>query len=172
MKNKKAQIPIKIPLEVWLILIVIIIIIGFGIYTYNDYSKQKEIGSLWLDNITLSGDYEQLTGANTITNISTILNGTNINEKVSIKTFFYINGDNIGFYPEKDLDKIQFPYKIENKKIDTKEYYTKYGNNFKICREVEVRYKNLNFWRFIPGFGSPVKKLKNCQTFSGTIENK
>lgn len=172
MKNKKAQVSIKIPLEVWLILIVAIIIVGFAIYTHNDYSKQKELGNLWLDNLTISGNYEQLMRTNTITNISTMLNGTNLNEKISVKTFFYINGDDIGFYAEKDLENIQFPYKIENKEIDTAEYYAKYKNNFEICREVEIRYKNLNFWRFIPGFGSPMKKLKNCQTFSGTIENK
>ncbi|MBT6690216.1 hypothetical protein HN832_00535 [archaeon] len=172
MRNKKAELSINIPLEVWLILILTLIIVGFGIITYDDYSRQKEIGNLWLGNLTISGDYGQLAGKNTITNISTMLNGTNLNEEVSVKTLFYINGNNIGFYSEKDLDKIQFPYEIENKEIDTAEYYVKYKNNFEICREVEIRYKNLNFWRFIPGFGSPVKKLKNCQTFSGMIENK
>jgi len=170
MKNKKAEVSINIPWQIWLIIIIAVIIMGFIIFTYNDYSKQKEAGNLLLENITLSGGYEQLIATNTITNISTMLNGTNINEKVSIKTLFYINGNNIGFYGEEDLDKIQFPYKIENKEIDTKEYYNKYGNNFEICTEVEVRYKNLNFWRFI--FGSSLKELKSCQTFSGTIENK
>jgi len=172
MKNKKAEISLNISWQIWLIIVFILVFISVGFITYNDYSKQKEIGNLLLENITISGGYEQLTDTNTITNISTTLNGTNIDKKVSVKTLFYINGNNIGFYGEKDLDKIQFPYKIENKTIDTKEYYAKYGNNFKICTEVEVRYKNLNLWRFIPKFGSPLKKLKDCQTFSGTIEEK
>jgi len=170
MRNKKGEISINLPWQIWLILIVLVVTIIFVAITYNDYSKNREIGNSLLENITISGGYEQLTGTNTITNISTTLNGTNINEKVSVKTLFYINGENIGFYGEESLDKIQFPYEIKNKEIDTKEYYTKYGNNFEICTEVEVRYKNLNFWRFI--FGSSLKELKKCQTFSGTIENK
>jgi len=170
MRNKKGEVAINLPWWLWLILAAIILIGGFVFFTYNEYSDQKDAGNLLLENITLSGGYEQLTGANTITNISATLNGTDINEKVSVKTFFYINGEGIGFYGEETLDKIQFPYKIKKKEIDTKDYYNKYGNNFEICTEVEVRYKNLNFWRFV--FGSSLKELEKCQIFSGTIEEK
>ena len=168
MKDKKGQFTINLSRQDWLIIIIVLIFASLLILTYTNYSIEREIGNSLLENVTISISYEQLTGTNTATNISTTLNGTDINAKVSVKTLFYINEKKIGIYRENSLDKIQFPYKIKDKEIDTKIWYKKYENNFKICTNVELRYKNLNFWRFI--FGSSLKELKSCQTFSGTIK--
>lgn len=150
----------------------ILLVVVFLFITHYNYEREKKIGDALLNNITLSESYEQLEGSDTLANISIILNGTDINSEVSIKTIFEIvSFDNtrreiLNIYREESFDSIQFPYVMKENEVDTAVWYPLYKNNFKICTKVELVYKT-NLW----GLFDEPKRLEKCGTFFGTTKN-
>lgn len=163
----------------WFILgIVVLALAIFLLVGCLNYNKEKINGNSLLDKLKIYTSHENLSGDNLKSDMSIIINrtdinGTNITGNFSMEIFLYATSfnksiiENLTNHPKEiSSQKIDFPYKLQNTEVDTKDLLNKLGNNFEVCARIKIKYtERNNFWMFLMG---PSKKElpSSCEHFS------